>query len=219
MSYVSVPPAYYYAQQPGTLYRAGSRGWETAPLPGWGENPHSSWPSRQGVNGLGAAAPACTPATCPPPPGPPRFTFRGPIPQQQYLRVSIAPWGNHPHGPASQSPRESTCPECDGWPVSRAIGNVIAASRAMQRGDFTLAARQAVTGLGCGPCQVGPACATCPNDSDLPECAGCIDGQPAAEKRSLLDHPLAGPVMVGVVTAVTTGLVMAFLARRKVPVA
>lgn len=218
MSYVTVPPAYYYAQQPGTLYQAGSRGWESARVPGWGENPNSSWASRQAVNGLGAAAPACTPATCQPP-VPPRFTYRGSVPQEEYIRVSIAPWGAFPHGPGYQSPRESNCPDCEGWPVSRAIGSIVSASRAMQRGDFTQAARQAVTGLGCGPCQVGPACQTCPNDSDLPECAGCIDGQPLPEKRSLLEHPLAGPVMVGVATAVTTGLVMAFLARRKVPVA
>ena len=214
MSYVTVPPAYYYAQQPGTPYHAGSRGWETAKVPGWGENPNSSWSARQAVNGLGAAA-----AAPPAPPAPPRFTFRGDVPQDRYIRVSIAPWGAFPHGPAYQSPRESTCPECEGWPVSRSIGSLQAASRAMQRGDFTAAARQAVTGLGCGPCQVGPACATCPNGSDLPECAGCIDGQAPAVARTFWDHPLAAPVAIGVVTTLAASVAMYFAKRVKVPVA
>lgn len=218
MSYVSVPPAYYYAQQPGTPYHAGARGWESARIPGWGENPNSAWPSRQAVNGLGAAAP-CTPATCPPPPGPPRFTFRGTMPQEQYMRVGIAPWGIFPHGAAYQSPRESTCPDCDGWPASRSIGSVVAASRAMQRGDFTQAARQAVTGLGCGPCQIAPGCQTCPNGSDLPECSGCMDGQPPAEKPGLLDHKLAGPVLIGIASALATGVAMFFAKKARVPVA
>lgn len=215
MSYVSVPPAYYYAQQPGTPYHAGSRGWESAKIPGWGENPNSSWSEMQAANGLGAD---CTPPTCQPPPIP-RFTFRGDVPQERYIRVGISPWGNHPHGPGYQSPRESTCPECDGWPVSRSIGSLAAASRAMQRGDYTAAARQAVTGLGCGSCQVGPACATCPNGSDLPECAGCVDGQPPAPVKSFWDHPLAAPVVVGVATTLAASVALYFAKRAKVPVA
>jgi len=218
MSYVTVPPAYYFAQQPDTLYRSGARGWWDGPVPGWGENPNSSWAARQAVNGLGADQKVtCTPPTCQPP-APPRFTFRGSFPQQDYIRVGIAPWGNHPHGPAYQSPQESTCPECVGWPVSRAIGSLQSAAALMQRGDFSQAARQAVTGLGCGPCQVGPACATCPNDSDLPECSGCVDGQPPAVKRGVLEHPLAGPVIVGVATTLAAGLAIYFAKRAKVPV-
>lgn len=216
MSYVNVPPAYYYAQQPGTPYQAGSRGWESARVPGWGENPNSSWPKRQGVNGLGSAA--CTPPTCQPP-APPRFTFRGSVPQEQYMRRGISPWGAFPHGPGYQSPRESNCPDCEGWPVSTAIGNLVAASRAMQRGDFSQAARQAVTGLGCGPCQVGPACQTCPNGSDLPECDGCIDGQPAPVARTFWEHPLAAPVAIGVATTLAASIAMYFAKRANVPVA
>src|SRR5262245_52522999 len=119
MSYVTVPPAYYYAQQSDTPYRSGARGWWDGPVPGWGENPNSSWPARQAVNGLGAGAP-CTPPTCEPPQAP-RFTYRGDVPQQHYIPRGILPWGAFPHGYAYQSPRESTCPTCEGWPVSRSI--------------------------------------------------------------------------------------------------
>lgn len=217
MSYVTVPPAYYYAQQPDTIYRAGARGWWDGHLPGWGENPNSSWSGRQAANGLGAETrPTCTPPPCPPPA--PRFTFRAPYQQDDYIRSSIAPWGSFPNGPAYQSPRESTCPECQGWPVSRAIGDLVAASRAMQRGDFTQAARQAVTGLGCPPCSIAPSCQTCPNDSDLPECDGCVDGRPAPEKRSLLEHPLAGPVIVGVATTLAASVALYFAKRAHAPV-
>lgn len=53
MSYVSVPPAYYQAQQPDTLYRTGAPGWWKGWLPGWGENPNSSWAPEQAAHGLG----------------------------------------------------------------------------------------------------------------------------------------------------------------------
>jgi hypothetical protein len=221
MSYVTVPPAYYYAQQPDTLYRSGARGWWDGPVPGWGENPNSSWAARQAVNGLGADQKVtCTPPTCQPP-APPRFTYRAPYQQDDYIRTSIAPWGNFPHGPAYQSPQESTCPECVGWPVSRTIGglgSLAQAARDMQRGAFTAAARAAVTGLGCGPCQISPNCQTCPNGSDLPECAGCVDGQPAEVKRSVLEHPLAGPVIVGVATTLAVSVALYLAKRAKAPV-
>lgn len=211
MSYVTVPPAYYFAQQPDTLYRSGARGWWDGPVPGWGENPNSSWSARQAVNGLGADQKV-------PPPAPPRFTFRGSVPQQDYIRVGIAPWGSFPNGPAYQSPRESTCPECDGWPVSRAIGSIQSAAASMQRGDFTQAAQQAVTGLGCPPCTIAPGCQVCPNGSDLPECSGCVDGQAPAVERGVLEHPLAGPVLVGVATTLAAGVAMYLAKRAKVPV-
>lgn len=212
MSYVTVPPAYYQAQQPGTPYRAGDHGWWDGPVPGWGENPNSAWAARQAVNGFGAAeAPKEAPAE--------RFTFRGTVPQDTYIRLGVSPWGTFPHGRAYESPQESTCRTCEGWPVSRAIGSIVAASRAMQRGDFTRAANQAVTGLGCGPCQVGPDCATCPNGADLPECSGCVDGQLPAEKPGLLDSKLAGPVIIGVVGALATGIAIFFAKKAHVPVA
>lgn len=216
MSYVAVPPSYYYAQQPGTPFRSGAPGWWSGPVPGWGENPNSSWPGMQAANGLGEAS--CTPAPCPPPPDPYKFTYRGKEPQWMYTRLGIAPWGAFPHGPAYQSPRESNCPECDGWPVSTSIGDLAQAARAMQQGNYAAAARKAVQGLGCGPCQVGPACATCPNDSDLPECSGCIDGQLPPEKKSIFEHPLAGPVIIGLVSTLVTGAVIYAAKKHHVPV-
>jgi len=219
VSYVNVPPAYYQANQPNTPWEAGAPGWWSAQVPGWGENPNAAWARMQAANGLGAepAAPPCTPPVCQPPPAP-RFTYEGSVPQDHYLRLAVAPWGAFPHGPGYQSPR-STCTECEGFPVSTSIGSLVSASRAMQRGDFTAAARQAVTGLGCGPCEISPGCQTCPNGSDLPECSGCVDGQPPVEKRSIFDHPLAGPVIVGAVGALVTGVVLYAAKKMHAPVA
>lgn len=222
MSYVTVPPGYYYAQQPDTPFHEGGRGWEQSPTPIWGDNPNEGWPDRQAVNGLGAAAPACTPPVCQPP-VPPRFTYVGKFPQQDYIRVGVSPWGSFPNGPAYQDPRESTCPTCVGWPFAPGIGSVVQASRALQHGNFTAAARAAMQGLGagCGPCEIasGSGCQTCPNGSDMPECAGCVDGQLPAAPKSIFDHPLAGPVLVGTATAIAGGIALYFAKRWKVPVA
>lgn len=217
MSYVAVPPGYYYAQQPGTPFHEGGRGWEQSPEPIWGDNPNESWPERQAVNGLGAAAVA------PPVEGaPPRFTYVGKVPQQYYIPHGSSPWGSFPHGPAYAYPRESTCPTCVGWPFAPGIGSVVTASRALDRHNYTAAARASMQGLGgCGPCEIaaGSGCQTCPNGSDLPECSGCVDGQLPAAARSVFDHPLAGPVLVGTATAIVSGIALYFAKRAKVPVA
>lgn len=211
MSYVAIPPGYYFQQQPGTPFQEGAPGWEQAPVPGWGDNPNGAWPKYQAANGLGAgAAPA---------PAVPRFSYVGRVPQQNYIRTSIAPWGSFPRGYAYDFPKESNCPTCIGWPSPQSIGNVIEASRAFDRGNIAGAMR-AVQGLGCGPCEVssGAGCQTCPDGSDLPECAGCVDGQAPAAEKSLLDHPLAGPVAVAVASTLAIGLVTYFAKRAKVPV-
>jgi len=226
VSYVAVPPGYYYAQQPGTPWHEGGRGWEQSPTPIWADNPNESWPARQAVNGFGAAAPSappCMPPVCQPPPPPPRFTYVGRVPQQDYIRVGVAPWGNFASGPAYQDPRESSCPSCVGWPLAPGIGSIVTASRALQHGNYSAAARAAMQGLGagCGPCEIsaGAGCQTCPTGSDLPECTGCVDGQLPAEKRSLLEHPLAGPVLIGTATVLVSSIALYFAKRAKVPVA
>lgn len=103
-----------------------------------------------------------------------------------------------------------------------AVGSIVGASRALDRGRYETAVVAAMNGLGqaCGPCQIaaGAGCQICPDGSDLPECACCVDGQPTKTGGSIFDHPLMGPVIVSVASAVTTALVLTFLARKKVPV-
>lgn len=53
MSYVNIPPAYYQTGVPETPLEHGAPGWETAPVPGWGENPNQAWAAVQAANGLG----------------------------------------------------------------------------------------------------------------------------------------------------------------------
>lgn len=42
--------------QPESPWYPGGRGWKTAPVPGWGENPALVGPARLAVEGLGADA-------------------------------------------------------------------------------------------------------------------------------------------------------------------
>lgn len=195
MSYVNIPPAYYAAGRPGTPYHPGGKGWLQANVTGWGENPNVSWPGVQAASGLGQGAAPCTPGPCPTPPSPP-FSFVGKYPFQRYVRVGIAPWGSFPNGPAYAAPRPLACKNCVGMPIRPGVG--------------------ALAG-GCGPCQIesGGGCLPCPEGSDVEECAGCAGG---VRKGSWTDSPLVGPVVIGVLTAVGTGLVVAALKKRKVPV-
>lgn len=160
------------------------------------------------------AQPPCTPPTCPPP-GPPPYSFWAPAPPRNYMPVPVAPWGRFPEGPAYAYPRESTAPSAYGWPVLRRPTRV----------DYSPLAPASARGLAgfrglgaaCGPCQLssGVECVPCPNDSDLPECAGCVDG---AAPSSFWEHPLFAPVAVGVATTVVGAIVLALLSRTKVPV-
>ena len=51
MSYVNLTPAYYQTGVPDTPLEHGAPGWETAWVPGWGENPAQAWAPNQGVHG------------------------------------------------------------------------------------------------------------------------------------------------------------------------
>jgi hypothetical protein len=179
-------------------------------------NPADSWPATQAANGLGADAP--------PPTTPKPFTYVGAVPFPWYFSQSISPWGRMPHGPAYAAPRPQNCPGCVGLAIKPGVGSVVEASRANDAGDIRAAVnamRRAVAGLGasCGPCQItdGERCLPCPPNADVDECRGCVDGQPVVESR-WYEHPLAGPVAIGVITSVAAALTMTFLRRRKVPV-
>jgi len=54
MSYSEIKPEYYRMFQPDSPWHAGSKGWSTAPWPGWGRNPNLVGQPRVGVEGLGA---------------------------------------------------------------------------------------------------------------------------------------------------------------------
>ena len=188
MSYVTIPPAYYASGQPGTAYHPGGRGWLQANVDGWGENPNVSWPGAQAVNGLGADAPV---APTPPAPPDPPFSYVGRAPFQKYIRRGIAPWGAFPHGPAYAAPRPLACKGCIGTPIVPGVG--------------------ALAG-GCGPCEIdsGGECIPCPEGADIDECAGCVAG---ARPTAWYDSPLAGPIAIGIATAVGTGIVLALIRR------
>lgn len=180
MSYVNIPPAYYAANRPGTLYHPGGRGWSKAQVPGWGENPAMSWPAAQAVNGLGAAPP-CTPGPCPSPPSP-AFSYVGTAPFNSYTRLGVSPWGRFPNGPGYAAPRPLACKSCWGMPITPGVGDT-----------------------SCPPGQIssGGACLPCPPGSDLDEC----------QPPKWYEGPLAGPIAIGVATALGTGLVLALLKK------
>jgi hypothetical protein len=54
MSYSEIKPEYYRMHQPDSPWHAGSKGWSSAPWPGWGRNPNLVGQPRVGVEGLGA---------------------------------------------------------------------------------------------------------------------------------------------------------------------
>ena len=189
MSYVNIPPAYYALMRPGTPYHPGGKGWLQANVDGWGENPNVSWPGQQAVNGLGAAPP-CTPGPCPEPPMPP-FSYVGMRPFINYFRPGNAPWGSFPQGPAYAAPRPLACKGCVGLPIRPGVGSL--------RGS-------------CGDCQItdGDRCLPCPDGSDVDECQGCVGG---ARAGKWYDNPLAGPVAIGVLTAIGTGIALALIKK------
>jgi len=49
MSYASVHPEYYQINYPQNAWHAGSPGWQTAPMVGWGENANRAGPPRLAV--------------------------------------------------------------------------------------------------------------------------------------------------------------------------
>lgn len=232
MSYVNIPPAYYASNTPDSIYRPGAPGWLQANVDGWGENPNQSWAADQAVNGLkggvlgdAAAKPSCTPGPCPAPPRPFFTYYNAAAPFNHHIPVATAPWGSFPRGPAYAVPRPRLCPTCTGgMGIKRGVGGIVEASRAINVGDLRTAAELATRGAaglgadGCGPCQIsaGDRCLPCPDTSDLPECQGCSNGQPIPASTPWYEHPLAGPIAVGVATTVATGIVMAFLAKKKV---
>jgi hypothetical protein len=201
VSYVNIPPAYYAQMRPGTPYHPGGKGWLQANVPGWGENPNVSWADRQAVNGLGAAAAPCTPATCPQMPAPP-FSYVGQNRFNSYFRTGNAPWGVFPQGPAYAIPRPSGCPTCAGGiGIKPGVGSL--------RGGT------------CADCQFtdGDRCLPCPEGSDLPECAGCVGGARPVVAPKWYQNPIAQTVGIGVLTALGTGLAIAFLKKEtKLPV-
>ena len=53
MSYEQISPEVYQVYQPDTPWHAGARGWWSAPIPGWGQNPNLLDTHVKAVQGLG----------------------------------------------------------------------------------------------------------------------------------------------------------------------
>jgi hypothetical protein len=142
-----------------------------------------------------------------------------------YIQQGISPWGRVPTGGAYAAPRPLACKGCIGMPIRPGIGSVVAASRAINAGNLPAAVQalkapaQAGLGASCGPCEIsaGDRCVPCPNGSDLPECADCQDGR-STLSPAWHERPIVGTVVLGVVTAVATGIAMSFLKKQRVPV-
>jgi len=70
----------------------------------------------------------------------------------------------------------------------------------------------------CGPCQIaaGGQCVTCPDGSDLPECAGCQDGQRAEEPEGWVKrYEVVPAVIVALATAAAVSLMNYYVLKEK----
>jgi len=69
-------------------------------------------------------------------------------------------------------------------------------------------------GSACADCEivVGDSCIPCPNGTDFPECAGCIDGMRA--ERTDVTKDVLVPVVVGVLTTLAVALIVNKLVRQ-----
>lgn len=126
-SYQAIPPAFYLTGQPDTPFQAGAKGWSSAPVINWGQNPAQAGPSRLAVNGLGAAPTECVcqdtdqgqKCLCkpvPPPPAPEPFWHRAPSWYwPRFVETESSPWGSGKR--AYSVPRRRVCPTCHGTRV------------------------------------------------------------------------------------------------------
>lgn len=72
-------------------------------------------------------------------------------------------------------------------------------------------------GEACPPCSIASEgrCVPCPEGADLPECKGCIEGQPAPIEVPWYERPVMGPVVIGTLTTLAATLAVAYLARER----
>jgi len=129
------------------------------------------------------------------------YDFNAAAPFKTYLGPTVAPWGRFADSFAYEAPPSADCPACmDG------LGAYF-----KEVTNLPIGAYGALGAGGCGPCQItsGSQCLPCPNDSGFPECANCADGAPIVGERSWWDkHPVAAPVLIGVMTMVTANLLI-----------
>lgn len=68
-------------------------------------------------------------------------------------------------------------------------------------------------GSACSDCEivVGSDCIPCPNGSNFPECAGCVDG--ARTERTDVTKDIVVPIVVGVLTTLAIALITSKLLK------
>jgi hypothetical protein len=129
------------------------------------------------------------------------FNYMAHAPFNTYYPPAAAPWGRFPDGFAYEAPPTRDCPTClDG------LGAYY-----QEVTNLPIGAYGALGDGGCGPCQIvsGSQCLPCPNGSSFPECQNCADGAPITAAPSWWDaHPVAAPVLIGVMTMVTANLLI-----------
>lgn len=71
-------------------------------------------------------------------------------------------------------------------------------------------------GQSCPPCYIpaGGQCVACPEGSSLPECADCVGGQLMRGPIPWYERPLAGPIVIGLVSAVALGIAVPIIRRQ-----
>ncbi len=69
-------------------------------------------------------------------------------------------------------------------------------------------------GSACADCEivVGSDCIPCPNGSDFPECAGCVNG--VRSERTDVTKDVLVPVVVGVLTTLAVALIVNKLVKQ-----
>lgn len=71
-------------------------------------------------------------------------------------------------------------------------------------------------GADCPSCYfpVGSQCVACPEGSTLPECSECRGGVPTTSPTPWYERPVAGPIIVGLVSAVTLGIAIPLVRKQ-----
>lgn len=61
---------------------------------------------------------------------------------------------------------------------------------------------------------MGDRCVPCPEGADFPECRGCVGGRLPTGPMPWYERPLAAPLIIGLVSAVTLGIAVPLIRKQ-----